>query len=72
MKKRFEFSIFNLFGETSAEVVKLQAMFKGLLGVIAGTSYFAVSPLAAGVAAVVGFIVNELLGCLKVVTDEQS
>lgn len=71
MKKRFEFSIFNLFGETSAEVVKLQAIFKGLLGTIVGTSYFTVSPSAAGVAAIVGFMVSELLGCLKVVTDEQ-
>jgi hypothetical protein len=71
MKKRFTFSIFNLFEETSAEVVKLQGMFKGLLTVAAGTSYLTVSIEAAAVAAVVGFIVNELLGCLKVVTDEQ-
>jgi hypothetical protein len=70
MKKRFVFSVFNLFEDTSAEVVKLQAIFKGLVGTVAGTAYFSVSPEAATIAAVVGFAVNEILGCLKVVNED--
>ncbi len=72
MKKRFTFSLFNLTEETSAEVVKLQGIVKGLVGSIAVSTWFAVSPELSGVLTISGAVIIELLGCLKVVTDEQA
>ena len=69
MKKRFEFSVFNLTEETPAEIVKLQGIVKGLIGTVATTTWFTVSPELAGSLAVAGAIVIEFLGCFKVVNE---
>jgi uncharacterized membrane protein len=65
-KKTLEFNILNLTEETPKEVVKLQGVAKGLLGTLAGVTWFASNPNNAGILLIVGAIITELIGCLKV------
>lgn len=65
MKKyKVYFSIFNLFNDTQAEVVKLQTYIKTLTGVASGTTWYATNANGALYVAFCGFILDALLSCL--------
>lgn len=64
--KKLEFNILNLTEETPKEIIKLQNVAKGFIGTVAGVTWFATSPKYAGVLAIVGAVIIELIGCLKV------
>lgn len=64
MKKyKVHFSIFNLFSDTQAEVVKLQQLFKGLTATITTGTWIASDANHAIYVGIVGFVVDVLLTC---------
>jgi hypothetical protein len=65
MKKyKVFFSIFNLFDQSQAEVVKLQQWAKGLTAVITGSTWIASDANHAIMVGIAGFIIDTLIGCL--------
>lgn len=65
MKKyKVYFSIFNLFRDTQAEVVKLQSYIKGLTGVIGASVWYTTNANNALIVAIGGFALDALLACL--------
>lgn len=64
MKKyKVYWSIFNLFGDSQAEVVKLQQIFKGLTATVTGATWYASNANNAIYVGVVGFFVDLLISC---------
>ena len=70
MKRKFNFSIYNYFEETCPDVIKLQAKIKALLGTGTIATFIATDAKTTLIVALGSFIVNEVLGCLKIVKDE--
>jgi hypothetical protein len=65
MKKyKVSFSIFNLFEESSAKVVKLQGMIKAGAGLVATSAYVTSHQELATLTAIVGFVLDALAACL--------
>jgi len=72
MKRKISFSIWNLTGETSAEVVKLQGVTKGILASVSALAWFNVSPDIGGIMAIVSTVIIEMIGCISVVRNDQK
>lgn len=64
--KKLEFNILNLTQETPREIIKLQHIAKGILGTLAGVTWFASSPQYAGILTIVGAILIEVIGCYSI------
>lgn len=64
--KKLEFNILNLTEETPKEIIKLQNVAKGIIGTIAGVTWFATSPNYAGILAIVGALFIEFIGCYSI------
>lgn len=64
--KRLRFRFINLFLDTQKEIVRVQQMFKGFTTAIAGTTWFAADATYALYVAMVGFLIDLLLGCLRI------
>jgi hypothetical protein len=64
MKKyKVHFSIFNLFADSQAEVVKLQSIFKGIMSVIVGTTWYGTNATYALYVAILGAVIDASLAC---------
>lgn len=64
--KKLVFNILNLTQETPKEIIKLQHIAKGILGTLAGVTWFASSPQYAGILTIVGAILIEVIGCYSI------
>ena len=65
MKKyKIHFSIFNLFADSQAEVVKLQTYVKGFTVMLAGTTWYASDANSTLIVGCLGFICDAILHCL--------
>lgn len=64
--KKYSFSLWNVFESTSKEVVGFQTRVKALFISLAGVTYVATSAKLTIAVLVIGFVVNELVGCIKV------
>jgi hypothetical protein len=65
-KQRITFSIFNYFEPVSAEVVKIQAVVKGVFTMVAGASFITMSEHYTLFVMLFGYILNEAMCCLKI------
>lgn len=64
MKKyKIHFSVFNLFSESQAEVVKLQQLFKGLTVIITSAAWYSTDAGHAIYVGIGGFFVDVVLSC---------
>lgn len=64
MKKyKVYWSVFNLFADTQAEVVKLQNMFKGITAIVATSTWFATDSEHTLYVGIAGYILDVLLSC---------
>lgn len=68
--KRLTFSLLNWFGETQAEIVKLQHTVKAIVGSGAVATYTSKDPSLAIIVVVAGAIICELVSCLKIEINE--
>ena len=65
MKKyKVTFSFFNLFSDSSSEVVKLQTLFKGLTAAAAGSTWYASNANNALYIGIAGYVIDLLISCL--------
>jgi hypothetical protein len=64
--KKLEFNILNLTEETPKEIIKLQNVAKGIIGTVTGVTWFASSPNYAGILAILGAVIIELIGCYSI------
>lgn len=71
MKKKISFSLLNYFEPVGYEVNGLQTKFKAFTGMLCGFSYIASNEKYTLVAMAICFIINELIGCIKIeITNE--
>lgn len=64
--KKYSFSLFNIFEETSKEVEILRSSVDGLIGSLAVSAYFTDRPIYSIWLMLGGFVVNKLIGCIKI------
>jgi hypothetical protein len=65
MKKyKVYFSVFNLFGNTQSEIVKLQQYAKGIVSAIVGMTWYESNATYAIYVGIGGVILDTLLACL--------
>jgi|TARA_R110000868_G_scaffold72406_3_gene211101 hypothetical protein len=65
MKKyKVYFSVFNLFGNTQSEIVKLQQYAKGIVSAIAGMTWYESNATYAIYVGIGGVVLDTLLACL--------
>ena len=70
MKKyKVYFSVFNLFAETQKEVVRLQQIFKGLMAIITGATWFASDSTHALIIALFAGLFDVFLSCFWFVEE---
>ncbi len=69
-KKKITFSLFNWFGETQSEIVKLQHAIKAIVGSSAVATYTSTNINKATLVFFIGALVCELVSCLKIEDNE--
>jgi hypothetical protein len=65
-KRRITFSVFNYFGDSGPEVLKLQGAFDAFSAIIMGATVITSSDRNALIAGAVCYLVNQLIKCIKV------
>jgi hypothetical protein len=68
--KKITFSLLNWFGETQAEIVKLQHAIKAIVGSSAIATYTSTDMNKATLVFVAGALVCELVSCLRIEDNE--
>lgn len=66
MKKKYKwgFSFFNLLDESQKEIVKIQTMFKGILGIALASTYITTaSPGGTLIVAIAGAFADAIIAC---------
>lgn len=70
MKNKVTWSLFNLFGETQAEVVQLQTKLKALYAVVISSSMIMANDKLSLYTAIACGILDTLTGCFKIEKNE--